>query len=85
MVLVGATPNNELLFPNSAVFNDVPSFEGGGSYEVIWKVGSSCPPSNVYVILTVVVSIEQNSSKGKALIWFLIKIQDLTLPSGMAE
>jgi hypothetical protein len=45
---------------------------------IIWKVGRSnnklltASAIYMYVILTVVVSLEQNSSKGKALIWFLI-------------
>jgi hypothetical protein len=38
-----------------------------------------------YVILAVAASVEQNSSKGKALIRFLMYIQDLALFSGATE
>jgi hypothetical protein len=39
----------------------------------------------VYVILTIVASLEKKSSKVKELIWFLTYIQDLAILPGAAE
>jgi hypothetical protein len=67
------TPNDELLFPSVAVVDDAPHFLGSGSSESYGRyaeatLSSSQPLPYVYVILTIVASLEQNSSKGKALI-----------------
>jgi hypothetical protein len=39
----------------------------------------------MHVIITAVVSLEQSSNKGRELIWFPIKMQDLALLLGATE
>jgi len=84
-VYTGITSKDELLFIPTTVVRNLPFDGGGGSSEsqVCWGKFPYALFSNV--IITVVISVEQNFDGGKAYIVLLTEVQDLGATLGSAE